>query len=429
MNVPFVDLKAQYKSLKSEIDTAIQSVIDNTAFIGGKSVKAFEQAYAKKFGVKHCVSCANGTDAIYIALKALGIGPGDEVITVANTWISTSETITQAGAKPVFVDIDEYFHIDPQKIEEKITKKTKAVIPVHLYGQAAAIDAILRICESHGLPMIEDCAQSHFSTFDGRKTGTFGLAGTFSFYPGKNLGAYGDAGALITNDDAFARKARLFANHGSLQKHIHEIEGINSRLDAIQAEVLAIKLNHIDEWNKARHAHGLKYNALLAAVPRLKYPKLRENAFHIFHIYSIRVPKRDELADYLKSEGISTGIHYPTALPFMPAYSYMGHKPSDFPVAYQGQNEILSLPMYPELTDEMIEYVARAIKDFFAKYLTPPSIPSGYPGETSEPIIPSPTASPRESSTTPAFKNAYNETRNPIGFSPRSLAGIRIKKV
>ena len=365
MNVPFVDLRVQYQSLKPEIDAAIKNVIDNTAFIGGRNVEAFENAFAQKHGVKHCISCANGTDAIYIALKALGVGHGDEVITVANSWISTSETITQAGAKPVFVDIDEYFHIDPAKIEKKITKKTRAIIPVHLYGQPAAIDAVKRICDAHGLTLIEDCAQSHFSVSGGRYTGTFGLAGTFSFYPGKNLGAYGDAGAVITDDDDYARKVRLFANHGSLQKHIHEIEGINSRMDAIQAVVLTVKLNHIDEWNKARHSHGLKYNALLSKIPGLKCPKLRDDAFHIFHVYSLRAPKRDELADYLKSREISTGIHYPVALPFMPAYSYLKHKPSDFPVAYECMGEILSLPMYPELSDGQIEYVAQCIKEFY----------------------------------------------------------------
>jgi dTDP-4-amino-4,6-dideoxygalactose transaminase len=397
MNVPFVDLKVQYKSIKAEIDPAVQTVIDNTAFVGGKPVDIFERAFAEKFGAKHCVSCANGTDAIYIALKALGIGPGDEVITAANTFISTAETISQTGARPVFVDIDPYFHLDPARLEEKITPKTRAVIPVHLYGQAAAIDAIKEICDAHGLPIIEDCAQSHFATFAGRKTGTFGLAGTFSFYPGKNLGAYGDGGAIITNDDAFARKARLFANHGSLTKHLHEIEGINSRLDGIQAAVLKVKLDHIDEWNKARHEHGLKYNALLGDVPLLKCPRLRDKGFHIFHIYAIRAPKRDELADYLKSEGISTGIHYPTALPFMPAYRYLGHKPLDFPVAFRGQDQILSLPMYPELTDEMIEHVAKSIREFFVKYLTPPSIPFGEPGKPGRPEISTPTASPRES--------------------------------
>jgi dTDP-4-amino-4,6-dideoxygalactose transaminase len=365
MNVPFVDLKAQYLSLKPEIDSAIQSVIDETAFIGGKYVEGFEGAYAEKYGRKHCISCANGTDAIYISLKALGIGPGDEVITVANSWISTSETITQAGAKPVFVDIDEFFHIDPSKIEARITKKTKAVIPVHLFGQPADIKSIKEICDRHHLFLIEDCAQSHFATSGGRRTGTFGIAGTFSFYPGKNLGAYGDAGAIVTDDDEFARNARLFANHGSLKKHIHEIEGINSRLDALQAVVLHAKLGHIEDWNRARHSHGLRYSTLLDGVAEVKCPKLRPDAFHIFHLYVIRAKHRDDLAAFLKSKGVFTGIHYPTALPLMPAYRYLKLGPADFPVATGCQNEILSLPMFPELKDEQIAYVADMIKEFY----------------------------------------------------------------
>jgi dTDP-4-amino-4,6-dideoxygalactose transaminase len=365
MNVPFVDLKSQYLSLKAEIDPAIQAVINETAFIGGKYVEAFEKAYAEKYGVKHCVSCANGTDAIYITLKALGIGPGDEVITVANSWISTSETITQAGAKPVFVDIDEYFHVDPAQIEGKITKKTKAIIPVHIFGQPADIEAVKKICDKHSLFLIEDCAQSHFATVRGKRTGTFGIAGTFSFYPGKNLGAYGDAGAIVTNDDEFARKARLYANHGSLQKHIHEIEGINSRLDSIQAVVLSAKLKHIDDWNKARNSHALKYNALLGGMPQVKCPKLRSDTFHIFHLYVIRAERRDDLAAFLKTKGVFTGIHYPYALPLMPAYRYLRHQPSDFPVAYACQGQILSLPMYPELSADQIAYVAETIKEFY----------------------------------------------------------------
>ena len=365
MNVPFVDLKSQYSALKSEIDPAIQAVINETAFIGGKYVEAFEKAYAEKYGVKHCVSCANGTDAIYITLKALGIGPGDEVITVANSWISTSETITQAGAKPVFVDIDEYFHIDPAQIEAKITGKTKAVIPVHIFGQPVDIKAVKAICDKHHLHLIEDCAQSHFAMVQGQKAGTFGIAGTFSFYPGKNLGAYGDAGAIVTNDDELARNARLYANHGSLQKHIHEVEGINSRLDSIQAVVLSAKLKHIDDWNKARNAHALQYNSLLAGLDGVKCPKLRPDTFHIFHLYVIRTRRRDDLAAFLKTKGVFTGIHYPTALPFMPAYRYLKHKPSDFPVAYECQDQILSLPMYPELSEEQVAYVADSIKEFF----------------------------------------------------------------
>ena len=367
MNVPFVDLKSQYLSLKSEIDPAIQSVINETAFIGGKYVEGFEKAYADKYGMKHCVSCANGTDAIYISLKALGIGPGDEVITAANSFIATSEAISQTGARPVFVDIDEYFHIDPAQIEGKITKKTKAVIPVHLFGQPADIRAVLAICEKHNLHLVEDCAQSHFATRQGKKTGTFGIAGTFSFYPGKNLGAYGDGGAIVSDDDEFARSARLFASHGSLQKYVHEIEGINSRLDAIQAVVLQVKLGHIEDWNRARNSHALKYNARLEEVKQVKCPKLRPDAFHIFHLYVIRAERRDDLAAFLKAKGVSTGIHYPTALPLMPAYRYLRHRPSDFPVAYTCQDEILSLPMYPELADEQISYVADSIKEFYRK--------------------------------------------------------------
>jgi len=366
MPISFVDLKSQYLSLKSEIDAAINSVIEKTAFIRGPFAEAFEKSFAEKYGVKRCVSCANGTDAIYITLKALGIGPGDEVITVANSWISTSETITQTGAKPIFVDIEpDYYHIDPEKIEEKITSRTKAIIPVHLYGQSARMDEIQKICDKRGLLLVEDCAQAHFATYKGRKAGTFGIAGTFSFYPGKNLGAYGDAGAMITNDENLARRALMFANHGSLRKHLHEIEGVNSRMDGIQAAVLNVKLKYIDEWNLARNKNAFIYNRLLSDVGQVKTPKIRENSFHIFHLYVIRIKKRDELADYLKTKGIDTGIHYPTALPFMPAYKYLGHKESDFPVAYEYQKEILSLPMFPELKEEQIQYITDAIKEFF----------------------------------------------------------------
>jgi dTDP-4-amino-4,6-dideoxygalactose transaminase len=365
MNVPFVDLKVQYLALKPEMDRAIQSVLDETAFIGGKYVEGFEKAFAEKYGVKHCVSCANGTDAIYISLKALGIGPGDEVMTAANSFIATSEAISQTGARPVFVDIEDHFHIDPSKIESRITPKTKAIIPVHLFGQPADIQAVRAICEKHRLHLVEDCAQSHFATFHGQKTGTFGIAGTFSFYPGKNLGAYGDGGAIVSDDDDFARNARLFANHGSLRKYVHEIEGINSRLDAIQAVVLQAKLGHIDDWNRARNTYALRYNALLGGLDQVKCPRLRPETFHIFHLYVIRAERRDDLAAFLKTKGVSSGIHYPTALPLMPAYRYLGHRPSDFPVAYACQDEILSLPMYPELGDEQIVYVADTIKAFY----------------------------------------------------------------
>ncbi|SVD78190.1 uncharacterized protein METZ01_LOCUS431044, partial [marine metagenome] len=245
MRIPFVDLKAQYHSIKEEIDTAIQNVINETAFIKGKYVQNFEEEYAEIYGVKHCISCANGTDAIYITLKALGIGPGDEVITTALSWISTSETITQAGARVVFVDIDpDYYTIDTAKIENKITEKTKAIIPVHLYGHPGNMTDIMAIAEKYNLKVIEDCAQAHFAQWKGKYVGTFGIAGTFSFFPGKNLGAFGDAGCIVTNDDELAQKVRMFAHHGALKKHHHEFEGINSRLDGLQAAVLSVKLKY-----------------------------------------------------------------------------------------------------------------------------------------------------------------------------------------
>lgn len=366
MNVPFGDLKSQYRSIKTEVDAAIQDILENTAFIGGKPVKEFESAFEKEYGVNHCVSVANGTDAIYIALKMMGVGPGDEVITVANSWISTSETITQAGATPVFVDMDEYFSIDASKIEEKITSKTKAIIPVHLHGQMAEITKIKAICDKHELFLIEDCAQSHFSEFEGVLAGNTGDAGTFSFYPGKNMGAYGDAGCVITNNPELAEKMKMFANHGSLKKHAHQIEGINSRLDGIQAAVLKIKLKYIREWTENRIANAKLYTEGLAGIDEVVVPEVRPNTKHSFHLYVIRTKDRDGLADHLKANGISTGIHYPRILPLLPAYSYLNHSAEDFPVAYKAQNEILSLPMFPELSAEQINHVVASIRSYYA---------------------------------------------------------------
>ncbi len=366
MKVPFVDLKVQYHSVKEEMDAAIGNVLENTAFIGGQVVKDFEAAFCKQYGVRNCVSVANGTDAIYVAMKMLGVGPGDEVITVSNSWISTSETITQTGAKPVFVDMDAFFSIDVSQIEAKITDKTKAIIPVHLHGQMAEIAQIKAICDKHGLFLIEDCAQSHFSELNGKLAGTTGNAGTFSFYPGKNLGAYGDAGCIITDDDELAQKMRMYANHGSLKKHAHQIEGINSRLDGIQAAVLTVKLQYIRKWTDMRIANAKKYSEQLADIDGLQLPSIRPNSKHSFHLYVIRTEKRDELASFLKERGVATAIHYPTILPLLPAYQYLGHDASDFPVSYKAQQEILSLPMFPELSDEHIAHVTSSIKEFFA---------------------------------------------------------------
>lgn len=366
MNVPFVDLKAQYQSIKQHIDKAVQDVIEETAFIGGKYVKAFDQNFAKAYEVKHCIGCANGTDAIYILLRMLGIGAGDEVITTACSWISTSETIGQTGATPVFIDIDpNYFTIDVNLIEEKITSRTKAIIPVHLYGQMADIEAIVALCKKHNLYLIEDCAQSHFSQYKERNAGSWGIAGTLSFYPGKNLGAYGDAGAIITNDDELAEKCRMFANHGALVKHQHQMEGINSRLDGLHAAILSAKLPFIDEWTENRIANASIYNEYLSDIPFVKTPKVRPNSRHTFHLYVILAERRNELATYLKSKGIETAIHYPTPLPFLPAYKHLSATPEDFPIAARYQNQILSLPMYPELTRDAIQYISQCISEFY----------------------------------------------------------------
>jgi len=366
VNIPFVDLETQYNRLRPDIGDAMQRVIDDTAFVRGPYVADFEEAYADAYGVDHCISVANGTDAIYVVLRMLGIGPGDEVITVANSWISTSETISQTGATPVFVDIEpDYFNINVDHIEEKITADTKAIIPVHLYGQPAKIDAVMDIARAHDLYVIEDTAQAHFAEYNGKRVGTYGIAGTFSFYPGKNLGAYGDAGAIVTNDDELARRCRMFSDHGASEKHEHEIEGINSRLDGLQAAVLSVKLPHIMDWNQARCENAQAYTEGLQDVPSITPPPVRPNASHVFHLYVIRVEEgRDELKDLLESRGISTSIHYPTALPFLKAYEHHDYSPSDFSLAYDYQDKILSLPMYPELTIEMIEYVCSSIREW-----------------------------------------------------------------
>ena len=368
MRIPFVDLSAQYASHKKEFDSALADVIDKNAFVGGEPIRKFEQSYAEKYGVSHCISCANGTDAIYIALRMLGIGSGDEVITTAASWISTSETITQAGATPVFVDVDDFYILDVDQLEQALTPRSRALIVVHLYGQAAQMSAISKFCEKHNLFLIEDCAQAHFAEWQDRPVGTIGDIGTFSFYPGKNLGAWGDAGAIITNDDALAKKCRMFANHGALVKHEHEIEGINSRMDGIQAALLTAKLGHIDNWTNARRQVAARYGELLDGIGDLRLPAVRDGASHVYHLYVINTAYRDELKVFLGEREIQSGIHYPTALPLLPAYEYLGVTPSDIPVAAANQDRILSLPIFPEMSEEMIEHVARTVREFFEQH-------------------------------------------------------------
>jgi dTDP-4-amino-4,6-dideoxygalactose transaminase len=367
MKISFVDLKVQYHSIKTEMDQAIASVIDHTAFIGGRYVEAFERDFAFAYDVKHVIGCGNGTDSLFILMKMMGIGKGDEVITVANSWISSSETITQTGAKAVFVDVHpEYYSMDEDKLEEKITPYTKAVIAVHLQGQACNIEKIKSICDQHKLFLIEDCAQAHFSEYQGKRVGLFGHAGSFSFYPGKNLGAYGDAGCIITNDDALAEKCRMYSHHGALKKHQHQMEGINSRLDGLQAAVLSVKLRHLAVWTERRIQNAALYDKWLSNIPAIMLPKQRPGTRHTWHLYVIRTAQRNKLAAYLSEQGIETAVHYPTALPNLPAYKYLGYQPEDFPVATELQDQILSLPMYPELTEEMIAHTADSIRAFFA---------------------------------------------------------------
>jgi dTDP-4-amino-4,6-dideoxygalactose transaminase len=365
MKIPFVDLHAQYLSIKPEIDAAIAEVIGESAFVRGRHVEAFEAAWAKTIGVKHCISCGNGTDALYISMRALGVKPGDEVITTAHSWISTSETITQAGGRVVFCDTDyDTFTIDPAQIEAKITSRTVGIIPVHLYGQPADMDAIMEIAQRHKLWVIEDAAQAHLAKYKGRIVGTFGDIATFSFYPGKNLGAYGDAGCVVTNDHRVAEWMEAFARHGGKNEHI--MEGICSRMDGLQAAILNVKLRHLPGWIQARCRVAASYDEALNGIGDIVTPKVGSGREHVYHLYVIRTERRDALRKRLTEAGIATVLNYPKALPFYPAYSYLGHTPPDFPIAYANQSRILSLPIFPEMTEAMIQNVAKQIEATFA---------------------------------------------------------------
>lgn len=360
MHIPFVDLRAQYLSIQSEMDEAISSVIKNTSFIGGPTADAFEKSYSEFMGMKHTIACANGTDSLEILLVAMGIQPGDEVIVPAISWISTAEAVTTAGGVPVFVDVDEHFLIDISKIEERITPRTKAIIPVHLYGNPVDMNALMAIAEKHGLHVLEDCAQSHAATIHGKKAGTFGQAASFSFYPGKNLGAYGDAGGMVTNHDDIAKIARAIANHGQEGKHNHTREGRNSRMDGIQAAVLNTKLPHLESWTEGRRKNAHLYHSLLNE--NVVKPVEREGFRHVFHLYVIQHEDRNGLMAKLKEAQIDTAVHYPVPLPLMPCYtSRFQHTASDYPVAARLASRILSLPMYSELTHEQIAYVAEHV--------------------------------------------------------------------
>ncbi len=367
MRVNFVDLKEQYQNIKDDILKAITEVINNSRFVLGPQIDEFEHKFAEFSHVKYAVGVASGTDAIILALKSLGIGQGDEVITAANTFIATVLGISYSGASPILVDNNPAsYNIDPAKIEAVITSKTKAIMPVHLYGQMADMDAILAIAKKHNLKVIEDACQAHGAEYKGRKSGSIGDISCFSFYPSKNLGAYGDGGMVLTNDEDLYQKTKMLRDYGQSQKYHHEIKGHNSRLDSIQAAILLAKLPHLEAWNERRRSIARLYNELLSEVDVVT-PIEGQGYRHIYHLYVIRTKNRDEMFEYLKSKQISCGIHYPIPIHLQNAYKDLSYKEGDFPVTEKSAQEILSLPMFPELREHQVRYVVEAIKEFLAE--------------------------------------------------------------
>ncbi len=368
-SIPFSNLVQQYKEIQEEIDEGIRGVISNANFIGGKTLAKFETEFAKWCGTKFAIGTSSGTTALHLALLACGVGTGNEVITSPFTFIATAEAITHCGAKPVFCDIDlSTYNLDPAKIEAAITRRTKAILPVHLYGLPCDMDALMEIARKHNLMVIEDAAQAHGAQCKGRRVGTFGDAAAFSFYPGKNLGAYGDAGAIVTDDEQIAGGCRMLRNHGRREKYVHETVGFNFRMDAIQAAILSAKLPHLKEW-VARRQHIARIYEQEITTPAVIKPVRPHLCFPAYHLYVIRAPWRDGLASYLGQRGIATGIHYPVPLHLQPAYGRLGYKRSDFPYAERAASEVLSLPIYPELTDEQVRLIAQTVNEFFSTAL------------------------------------------------------------
>jgi dTDP-4-amino-4,6-dideoxygalactose transaminase len=366
LNVPFLDLKAQNRSIWPELQQAVDGVTTQAQFVLGPAVERFENAFSAYLGRKHCVGLNNGTSALHMALQACDVGPGDEVITTPHTWISTSWAISYTGARPVYVDIDPAtYNIDPAQVERAITPRTKAILPVHLYGQACDMDALCDIARRHKLLLIEDAAQAHGATYDGRRIGSFGRVGCFSFYPGKNLGAFGEGGAVATDDDDLAARIRRLRDHAQAGRHHHVELGHNTRMEGIQGAVLEVKLRHLDRWNAARMRHAGRYIELLDGAPGIQLPAVPTPGRHVWHLFVVLTDgrNREHLQKQLADRGVSTGVHYPTPVHLQPAYSHLGHKPGDFPVAEDVMRRCLSLPMFAELTDEQIEYTASAVRD------------------------------------------------------------------
>lgn len=363
IQVPLLDLKAHHDPIRAEIMAAMNEVIDINAFAGGPFVAKFEDDYAKYCGSKFCVGAGNGTDTLWFALLALGIGSGDEVITAPMTFMATAEAISYSGAKPVFVDIDPVsYTLDVTKIEAAITPRTKAIMPVHLFGQCADMDPILALAKKYNLHVVEDAAQAQGSKYKGRIAGTMGAAGSFSFYPGKNLGAWGEAGAITTDDATLADRMKMFREHGQKKKYFHDVIGWNGRMDGLQAAVLRVKLKYLDKANDGRRRAAARYNQLLAGTPGLTLPVELPGRHHIYHVYAVRLQNRDQVLKTMGERGISCGIHYPVPIHLQEAYSFLGHKKGAFPVSEACGETFLSLPMYPELTDEQTSAVSSALK-------------------------------------------------------------------
>jgi len=363
MKVPYLDLKAQYESIRDDVAVAIQQVLDRTAFAGGPFVAQFEKEFAAFCGTKSAIGVGSGTDALWLALKGLGIGPGHEVITVPNTFIATAEAISFCGATPVLVDVDEKtYTMNPALLEAAITPKTKAIIPVHLFGQTADMDPIMKIAKAHKLFVIEDACQAHGAEYKGKKAGSIGDAGCFSFYPGKNLGAYGEAGAVVTNNDELDKTIRMLRDHGQAKKYYHSLVGWNMRMDGIQGAILSVKLKHLPAWNEGRRRNAKVYGELLQGVSGIVAPTEASYAKHVYHIYAIRVADRDPLIAALAEEEIFCGIHYPIPLHLLDAYKSLNKGKGSFPVAEKSAAEYVSLPMYAELSDEQIRFAVAEAK-------------------------------------------------------------------
>lgn len=361
--VPFLDLKTQYLAIKPDIMKAIESVLDSTQFVLGPEVQAFEEEFAAYCGVKHALGVNSGTSALHLALLAAGVGPGHEVITVPHTFVATVAAIGYTGARPVLVDIDpDSYTMDPARLEAAITPRTRAIMPVHLYGQPADMDPILGIARSRGLTVIEDTAQGHGALYKGRRCGSMGDLAGVSFYPGKNLGAYGEGGAVLTNNDAYARTIRMLRDWGQEKKYQHVLKGFNARMEGIQGAVLRVKLKHLEAWTESRRAHAAHYQRLLADCHGIILPQAYPDRRHVYHIYAVRVKRRDAFMKFLLDRGIHTGIHYPFAVHMLPAYADLGKKRGDFPEAEKAADEVVSLPMYPEMTKKMVAEVTAAVK-------------------------------------------------------------------